>query len=155
MRYPPAIRYTPVRSGVYLLVAVLIATILIALCAYFMPANGHFSLKKGFFVVVAAWVCLWLLHDAWKRPLGQLHYAQGQWVWQQGGQNIAGTCALHLDLQSYLLVSFVAQHSRNSLLFKTTQWFHLEARRVDPMTWGKLRRAVHAQVEPSHEAVAL
>ena len=155
MRYPPAIRYTPERSGVHLAMAALIATILVALCAYFMPANGQFSLKKGLFVVLAALTCLWLLHDAWKQPRGQLHYAQGQWTWQREGQDIAGTCVLHLDLQNYMLVSFAVQHSDNSSLFKTIQWFHLEARQVDPAIWGKLRRAVHARVEPSHEAVAL
>jgi hypothetical protein len=155
MRYPPAIRYAPVRSGVYCVVVMLIAIILIATYSYFMPVNGHFSLKNSFFFLLVALVCLWLLHDAWKQPLGQLHYAQGQWSWQREGQAIAGTLRLHLDLQNYVLVSFAAQHSNNSFLFKTTQWFHLEARQVDPTTWGKLRCAIHAQVEHSHEAVAL
>ncbi len=155
MRYPPAIAYLPARSRVYCVVAMLVTIILIALCAISMPANGHFSFKNSLLMGFATAVCLWLLHDAWRHPRGRLHYAQGQWIWQLGPQEIAGTLHLHLDLQNYLLVSFAAQHGNASFLSKTTQWFHLEARQVDPATWGKLRRAFHAQVEPSHEAVAL
>ena len=108
-------------------------------------------------------VSLWLLHDAFHKPRGQLHYAQGVWTWQLETQEIPGTLHLHFDLQSYMLVSFVALHENKSLLPKTTQWFHLEAGYFKlaggSSDWAALRRAVHASAsvhtEPAHEAVGL
>jgi hypothetical protein len=159
MRYPAALSYTPARSRWYGCLVLLITIILIAAAAINTGAGGLFSLKNSLFSVAAVAVSMWLLHDAWKQPRGQLHYSQGQWSWQLADREIAGTLRLHLDLQNYILVSLHAQHSNNSFLSKTTQWFHLEARQVDQaaghVAWGQLRRAVHAQVEPSHEAVAI
>ncbi len=158
MRYPPAITFTPGRSRVYGAVAVLITLILIVLCAVFISGTGLFSFKNGLFCFAAAAVSLWLLRDAWRKPLGRLHYAQGQWQLQLNDREVAGTCALHLDLQRYMLVSFTAQHSNNRFSIPTTQWFHLEARQIDHATraqvWGALRRAVYAPAELADEAVA-
>jgi hypothetical protein len=162
MRYPPALSFTPGRSRVYLAVAILIAINLIALCAHFTTVSSHFSLKTGLWMLFAAASIIWLLIDAGKRPRGQLAYAQGQWTWRHADQEIQGTCALHVDLQNYMLVSFVpsadAHLPRTGISLIKTQWFHLEARHVDPaaglLAWQALRRAVHAQVEPSHEELA-
>jgi hypothetical protein len=168
MRYPPALSFTPGRSRVYLAVATLIAIIFIALCAYFVPGNSHFSPKNGIWMLLAAASILWLLMDAGKRPRGQLAYAQGQWVWRHADHEIQGTLRLHFDLQTYMLVSFVpsaAAHPPKTGIFPIkTQWFHLEARRADQgaalaslaglPSWQALRRAVHAQVAPSHEELA-
>jgi hypothetical protein len=160
MRYPPAICHTPVRSRVYLMVVLLIAIILIASCVYSMPANGHFSFKNSLLLMLSLIASLWLLRDACKPPGGQVQYAQGQWVWQREGLETAGTLRLHLDLQSYLLVSFVDHHhNHNRLQLTKTQWFHLEARHLhhvaNSSSWTALRRAVHAQVKSGYETVAV
>jgi hypothetical protein len=159
MRYPAALSYTPARSRWYACLALLITIILIAFVAINTGASGLFSLKNSLLSAAVAAVSIWLLHDAWRQPRGQLHYSQGQWRWQREGGEIAGTLRLHLDLQNYLLVSLHTQHGNNSFLSKTTQWFHLEARQVDQaaghVAWAQLRRAVFAQVEPSHEAVVI
>lgn len=161
MRYPPAITFTPQASWVYRAAVLLVTIILIAACAYSMPANGQFGLKNSVFLALAAFASLWLLRDAWKRPQGSLLYAQGQWLWLREDQEIAGTLSLHLDLQSYMLVSFKAHAAQSSFFQTTTQWFHLEARHADhaaspanPGAWLALRRAIHSPMEPADEAVA-
>jgi hypothetical protein len=162
MRYPPALSYTPQRSQVYASAAVLVTIVLIALCAYSIPASGHFSFKNGLFMGLAVAASLWLLFDAYRKPRGQLHYAQGVWTWQLESQEIPGTLHLHVDLQTYMLVSFAALHENKSLLPKKKQWFHLEAGHFKSAggssDWAALRRAVHVSVsvraEPAHEAVA-
>jgi hypothetical protein len=168
MRYPPALIFAPKRSRMYGAAAILIAILLIALCAYSMPASGHFELKNAVVMLLAAVASLWLLRDALQRPRGQLAYAQGQWVWQSADGETAGTCALHLDLQVYMLVSFApsaqTQSATTGFFPIKTQWFHLEARHVDhgaalaslagQPCWQALRRAVYAQAQSSHEELA-
>ncbi len=154
MRYPPALSYTPQRSRVYASVVALITIILIALCVDFIPASGHFSLKNSVFLLLTAAVSLWLVYDAYRKPRGHLHYAQGVWTWQLENQEIAGTCALHVDLQTYMLVSFVACQENSRHLSKTTQWFHLEAGQfANSSHWAALRRAVYSPAQPAYEAV--
>jgi hypothetical protein len=156
MRYPPALTYTPGVSWVYRVVATviacLIAIVMIAVYADSMPATGHFSFKSGAWMLLSAFISLWLLWDAYTRPRGQLQYAQGQWHWLHDSQETAGTCALHLDLQSYMLVSFVPHQPQKKFFRTTTQWFHLEARHADPAAglpaWLALRRAVYAPAAP-------
>jgi hypothetical protein len=159
MRYPPALTFTPRASWTYRGMALAATIILIASCAVFMPANGQFSFKNSIFLALAAFASLWLLRDAWKRPQGNLYYAQGQWHWLHEDREIAGTLRLHLDLQNYMLVSFRAHSAHNRLFQTTTQWFHLEARHADhavsqAQAWGALRRAVYSPMEPNDEAVA-
>jgi hypothetical protein len=159
MRYPPAVTFTPRASWVYRGMALAVTIILIAAGAVFFPATSHFSSKNIVFLVLAAFAILWLLRDAWKRQKGSLHYAQGQWHLFHEDQEIAGTLRLHLDLQSYMLVSFTAHSAQYKLFQTTTQWFHLEARHADhavsqAQAWGALRRAVYSPMEPTDEAVA-
>jgi hypothetical protein len=159
MRYPPALSFTPARSRVYGAVACIATIILIALCLYSIRANSLFSIKDSVWVGFCACVSAWLLYDAWRAPRGQLVWAQGQWHLQLNGESVAGTLRLHFDLQQYMLVSFVPSapgHSAITGFFQiTTQWFHLEARHVDPAAgpsgWLALRRAVYAAVVPTHE----
>ncbi|MBS7808946.1 hypothetical protein [Variovorax sp. PCZ-1] len=161
MRYPPALTFTPSASWAYRAFALLITLILIASCAVFIPANGHFSLKIMAYLALAAGASGWLLHDAWKKPRGSLHYAQGQWHHLQDQREIPGTLGLHIDLQAYMLVSFRAHSANNRLFHTTTQWFHLEARHLDHAAqapahagaWSKLRRAVHSPMGSADEAV--
>ncbi len=160
MRYPPALTFTPRPSWVYRAAALLVSIILIAACVKFMPASGSFSYKYGIFLSVAVIACLLLLRDAWKPPQGRLRYAQGRWHWVCNSQEVEGTCVLHLDLQSYMLVSFTA-HSAQNRFFQTTQWFHLEARHADHAAspantgaWLALRRAVCSSLDPADEALA-
>ena len=148
MRYPPAVTFTPGVSWVYRVFAVLNTILLIALCAVLAGGNGQFSIRNTMPMALAGLACIWLAQDAFRRPPGSLRYAQGQWYWLSADQEFAGTCVLHLDLQSYILVRFTKQPATRSLFSKATQWFHLEARHQDPATgtqaWQALRRALHA-----------
>lgn len=160
MRYPPALTFTPRESWVYRAATFLVIIILIAACVEFMPASGSLPIEYGVFLSAALIACLLLLRDAWKRPQGSLRYAQGRWQWVRDSQEVGGTCVLHLDLQSYMLVSFTA-HSAQNELFQTTQWFHLEARHADHAAspantgaWLALRRAVCSSLDPADEALA-
>jgi hypothetical protein len=152
MRYPPAVTYALGASRVYRGVACGITVILIAICAHSAGANGQFGLINTAWLVLASIAIIWLLRDAWRRQQGSLRYRQGQWSWAFGEEDIAGTCALHLDLQDYVLVSFKPHandsDNGNKPLSKRTQWFHLEGRREDPAAgpcaWLALRRALHA-----------
>ncbi len=162
MRYPPALTFTPGRSWVYCALAVLFTIFFIALGAAFMRANGLFHFKSGLFLALSALASLYLLHDAWRRPQGSLHYSQGQWRYLHGEHEIAGTCTLHLDLQTYMLVRFTAHSVHKKLIPIKTQWFHLEARHANlaaqapanPGAWSALRRAVYSPMEPADEALA-
>lgn len=160
MRYPPSLLFTPRASRVYRSTAVFITMLLIAACAYSMPLNGEFPSEKILCVAMALLISIGLLRDAWRPPRGSLHYTQGQWHWVQGDQQTAGTCVLHLDLQTYMLVSFTAHCAQEKLFQTTKQWFHLEARHVDHAAiaadagqWGALRRAIYAPMAPADEAV--
>lgn len=152
MRYPPAVTFTPGVSWVYRFFAALVALILIALCAVSAVDISQLPLKNTLPMALAGLACIWLAQDAFRRPPGSLRYAQGQWYWLSADQEFAGTCVLHFDLQSYMLVRFTEQPATRSLFPKTTQWFHLEARRKDPVAgaangrkaWMALRRALHA-----------
>lgn len=148
MRYPPAVTYALGASRVHRGIACGITIILIALCAQPVGANGRFDLINIAWLVLASAAIIWLLRDAWRPQTGSLRYAQGQWFWACGEEDIAGTCALHLDLQGYVLVSFKPHTIDNKPFSKRTQWFHLEARREDPAAglhaWLALRRALHA-----------
>ena len=156
MRYPPAVTFTPGVSWVYRVFAVLNTILLIALCAVLAGGNGQFSIRNTMPMALAGLACIWLAQDAFRRPPGSLRYAQGQWYWLSADQEFAGTCVLHLDLQSYILVRFTKQPATRSLFSKATQWFHLEARHEDPAAgiangiadgrdaWMALRRALHA-----------
>ncbi len=171
MRYPSAISITPVASHVYRVVATLIAIILIATCANSITGSGLFGLKNSLLIAFTLLITLWLMWDAWalgllhRRSKGdQLHFANGLWTLQYGDTLSHGTLRLHLDLQSYLLVSFqtslpalsAAPSSLTRFFPTTAQWFHLEARHFHPAAaraqcWLALRRAVHAKVAPAHE----
>ncbi len=161
MRYPPAITFTPLTSRAYRAFALMITIVLIAAGAVFMPANSPFSLQNSLFLVLTGIASLWLLCDAFARPRGSLRYAQGQWHWLHEDRELAGTLSLHLDLQTYMLVSFTAHAAPDKLFQTATQWFHLEARHIDHATtpalsgvWSSLRRAIYSPVERADEAVA-
>jgi hypothetical protein len=159
MRYPPALQYTLAASVIYRCVACFFAIILIANYIYLAGGKGVFYSYNWAWMLLTACVVVFLQWDAWRSPRGQLQFSQGQWVWQQAGQEIQGTLRLHLDLQAYMLVSFVqsapALVPTASFIPIKTQWFHLEARHtapaVSPTGWLALRRAVHAQAVPTHE----
>jgi hypothetical protein len=162
MRYPPSLRFELRASRIYRAVACLVAIFIIANYLYSASGNLQFSLKNLVLGLCSACAALWLVCDAWKRPKGSLHYAQGQWHWLDENQEIRGTCALHLDLQSYMLVSFSAQSAKLRFFQTTTQWFHLEARHAHHAAspahaeaWLALRRAVYSPMEPADEAVAV
>jgi hypothetical protein len=170
MRHPPQISIRPASSRVYRLFASALTIILIALGAYFIRAIGQFDLKNGpvagIVIGLLAACSVWLLLDAWRRPSA----SQRQWVFSDGlwaqsppegsseGPQIPGTLRLHLDLQSYMLVSFAPSMPTKPFFLRTTQWFHLEASQEDfasrPQRWLALRRAVLAPPERGHEELA-
>ncbi len=123
-----------------------------------MPANGHFGIENALFVLISTVAAAWLLRDAWKAPMGRLHYAQGAWYWLQENAKLEGTCVLHFDLQSYMLVSFKALASNNKSSPITTQWFHLESKHgdaaADQHAWLALRRAIYASASPANAIVS-
>ncbi len=118
-------------------------------------------------MLLSFFVPVWLLRDAWREPQGQLHFNQGQWLWRQTSQestasDLPGTLRLHLDLQSYMLVSFSAHTNKKQFFPIRTPWFHLEGRQTHPAAgaqWLALRRAVLASptvqgVDPIDEAAS-
>lgn len=147
MRYPPAVTTPLGTSRVYQSFVLIVTIILIALFVYSMPASGYFSLKNSAVSLLSLIAVVGLLCDAWRKPKGVLHYAHGQWEWQLGDRQLAGTLRLHLDLQCYMLVSFVPI-AQSHPFFPTTQWFHIEAwpSQADnhASVWLALRRAVYA-----------
>jgi hypothetical protein len=164
MRYPPALSFALRASRLHRCVAVLFATILVANYALVLCGNSYFSYKNGLCFMLSAVAVSWLLRDAWKLPQGSLRYSQGQWSWLHQDQEIAGTCALHIDLQSYMLVSFRSDSAQDQLFQTRSQWFHLEARHADHAAlsvspsagvgWLALRRALYCPKGPVDEAVA-
>lgn len=162
MRYPPSLSFYPGPSRVYRSLAIMFAILIIALYAAFIRENTVFSIKTGLFGLLAVVVALGLLRDAWKAPEGSLRYSQGQWTWLRPAKEQTGTLLVHLDLQAYLLVSFIP-HSNNNRFFSIRRtWFHLEAQHADPapelgsgpVSWLALRRAVYAPGTDVDEAVA-
>lgn len=162
MRYPPSLSFYPRPSRVYQSLAIILAILLIALGAAFIRDDAPFSLKAGLFSLLVVVVALGLLRDAWKAPEGSLRYSQGHWTWLRSAKEETGTLLVHLDLQAYLLVSFIP-HSNNNRFFSIRRtWFHLEAQHADPApelgsgpaSWLALRRAVYAPGADVDEAVA-
>jgi hypothetical protein len=130
-------------------VVVFFAILLIAAPAIFYWTGGHFDLKMA--LICAAAVCAvgWAVYDAWRPRQGALHYAVGEWVLAQGGQESQGTLRVVLDLQRYLLVRFTpsgyasAQLPASSQQLKIKgQWLHLES--AYGQDWRALRRALYA-----------
>ncbi len=144
MRYPPAISIEPQGSGLYRAVVMVFAMLIIANYSINTGANGLFSLQNTALALVSGLVLTWALIDAWRRPVGTLQFSEGQWLLMQVEQPMVGTLSLHLDLQTYMLVRFQAQATTSDTSPIKTQWFHLQARRLDPATWLALRRAVHS-----------
>lgn len=156
MRYTPPITIRLQSSRVYTAFAALLAIVLIAVWAAFIWARAQFGLFELACALGVAAVCLALWRDARRQPEGQLHYAQGVWLWHTEGRELAGTLRVHLDLQGYMLVS-LAEHRGALLNSKTTmQWVHLEAKQIEkaagPGAWFALRRAVYG-ARASHETV--
>ena len=162
MHTAPAASTPLFRTRCYRSVATAVAIILIAACAIFISAAGHFGLKNGLFFVLCAVCAAWLLWDAFRPVHGALHFAAGQWVLAQGDIEYAGTITPHLDLQRYLLVYFESDPSR--IGHKKNIWLHLERRpaqrhpvlvgavsHTSPgpnQDWMALRRAVFAKTPP-------
>ena len=154
MRYPTALHITPGRSVVYSSIAFFLTIFLIATCLYFIRASNPFGIKSIVFLILCSWAAAWLIYDTRRVSQGHLYYAQGQWGWLKDRENsetshqTRGTLRIHLDLHKYLLVSFVAHQSSASFFKTTTQWFHLEERRISvwppQADWSDVRRALHS-----------
>jgi hypothetical protein len=124
---------------------VFLATLLIAAPAIFYWAGGRFDLKLSFICAAAVGTISGAVYDAWRPRQGALHYAAGEWVLAQGGQESQGTLHVVLDLQKYLLVRFTPSghppDSSQQLKIKG-QWLHLES--AYGQDWRALRRALYA-----------
>jgi hypothetical protein len=131
----------------------LLAIFLIASPATFYWASGRFDLKIAVICAAALAAISWGIVDAWRPRQGALHYAAGEWVLAQGGQESQGTLHVVLDLQLYLLVRFTPSDyslgqslghgptSSQQLKIKG-QWLHLES--AYGQDWRALRRALYA-----------
>jgi hypothetical protein len=173
MKSPPAASIRLGASRWYRGMVLLIASLLIAAYALFYWASGLFYAKNSVFqswqgILVAGAVSLAIaaaLWDAWRPRFGALHYAGGDWVLALGDVEYQGTLRPVLDLQYYLLVTFVPSTNGSDLRDgsdtlqlhnKQQQWLHLESRHARHTThtsqnlssWQALRRAVHAQAVP-------
>jgi hypothetical protein len=175
MKSPPA---ASIRLGVswwYRCMVLLIASLLIAACALFYWASGLFDAQNSVFqslrgislAAVASLAIAQALWDAWRPRYGALHYAGGDWVLALGDVEYQGTLRPVIDLQYYLLVTFVPSLDSidtGQLHNKQQQWLHLESRHARHSmqsgtqatrsslvlpSWQALRRAVHAQAVPS------
>jgi hypothetical protein len=144
MRYPPAISIQPQGSGIYRAMVMIFAILLIANYSINTGAFRLFSFQNTVLACISVLALAWALVDAWRRPIGRLHYAQGQWWLAQADHAVAGTLNLHLDLQAYILVRFQTQAVPSYFSKTKTQWFHLQAGHFDPATWLALRRALHS-----------
>jgi hypothetical protein len=184
MKSPPAASIRLGFSWYYRAIVLLLAAFLIAACALFYWASGLFDAQKGVTqslqgaaLAMAASVTIALaLWDAWRPRFGALHYAGGDWVLALGDVEYQGTLRPVLDLQSYLLVTFMPSHNSSDprdgsdprqLHNNQQQWLHLESRHARHTTqlgtqsgqtarstlllpsWQALRRAVHAQAVPA------
>lgn len=160
MQTAPAVSTPLGASWVYRSIALLITIILIAACALFTLASGSFSAKNGLLCALTTAASAWLLHDAFRPVRGALHFAAGQWVLAQGDIEYAGTIAPRIDLQSYVLVYFVAFETNHKQPDGTSTrpqsiWLHLERKHMRNMPdWLALRRAIFARTSTQTAASA-
>jgi phage shock protein PspC (stress-responsive transcriptional regulator) len=82
-------------------------------------------------VCVVAW-CAWRL-----TPSGELRWDGELWCWTSAGVSRFGVLAIHLDLQSLMVLSL-----RTDDGFRVWLW---PERRNDPARWSDLRRAVFSR----------
>jgi len=88
----------------------------------------------GLAAVMVSGALAWV---SWRAsPRGVLAWSGSVWVWMTGGIQREGDVAVHLDLQTSLLLWFRAERGRG-------QWIWL-SREAAPVNWHDLRRAVHS-----------
>ena len=81
--------------------------------------------------------------NAWRRsPQGMLHWNGHLWEWVASGEALEGHLTVHLDFQSWMVLS--VKSDRGEVL-----WLWPE-RRSEALNWDALRRAVFARVQSTH-----
>ena len=81
--------------------------------------------------------------DAWRRsPRGALRWSGYVWEWTSVGTAQAGHLFVHLDFQSWMVVSLRPERG-------ATRWLWPE-RRSDALNWDALRRAAFARSGAGH-----
>jgi len=146
MHTAPAVRYPVMRSGRAGALQAVLWLLGAAAVAGWMAALPHVGLPQ----VLAAGLLLATAVAslrAWRTPPGQLGWDGQHWRWDgasSGPSLPEGTLALHLDLQSLVLVQFRPARGR-------PLWLWLD-RGALPGRWHALRCALHARA-PAPDAV--
>ncbi len=81
--------------------------------------------------------------DVWRRsPRGTLRWDGHLWEWASSGAAVAGHLVVHLDFQSWMVLSLRADR-------RQTIWLWPE-RRSEALSWEALRRAVFSRSGAGH-----
>lgn len=142
MHNAPAVSYPVGRSrfhGVMVVAAGLLGGLTLLLWLTAPVATGW---RQWFFVAVLL-VAVLGAGDAWRRsPRGTLRWSGYVWEWASSGATQVGRLVVHLDFQSWMVVSLRPDRG-------TPRWLWPE-RRSDALNWDALRRAVFARSGAGH-----
>ncbi|MEK9802187.1 MAG: hypothetical protein VW475_02130 [Curvibacter sp.] len=94
------------------------------------------AVVSGLLLLGSGLLLAWALGCALRPPVGQLAWDGQTWRWPSGQAAQPGAVRVRLDLQQALLLEFRPARGRGV-------WLWLE-RRLAPLHWDDLRRAVHA-----------
>lgn len=107
----------------------------VAVTAYWLAQPSAIGVQSGV-ALVAAWFAS-LGATSWAVRQGQpgtLKCVAGDWTWDSRGLVTRGSMTVMVDLQRILVVTFTADDGR--------RFWHCLHRRVDPLAWLALRRAM-------------
>jgi len=110
-------------------------------CAFWVLQSDDFSAAHGLALIL--WLGgAWLVHTELRRePEGLLAWDGQAWNWETQGVQCVGGLRPRLDWQQGLLLEFQSLDGRSF-------WLWLE-RRMAPLMWESLRRAVYAPTTPT------
>ena len=132
----PAVRYPVGRSsfqGYFLLVSAVTGLLVGGLWIHAVTTFG--SAQFLFFAALA--VVLALACHAWRNTeTGQLAWGGESWVWTTAHHATTGSMAVHLDVQSLMVLTLKDDQGRSV-------WLWVE-RASNPIDWRALRRAIYA-----------
>jgi hypothetical protein len=140
---PEAVSFTAKHSLAWVFFLSLLAIVLIATYAYFLPANGQFGWYRWAGGLSLLLLCLGLARLAWRQPRGRLRFDGIGWWWQPQGDaaDQVLTLELALDLQSHILLRCTSTTATYPAK-QHVQWMCL-SRSSAPQVWLLFRRAVY------------
>ena len=132
----PAVRYPVGRSsfqGYFLLVFAVTGVMVGGLWIHAVPTLG--SAHSLYFAVLIGVVAL--AGHAWRETeAGELAWGGESWVWTTAHHATTGSMAVHLDVQSLMVLTLKDDQGRSV-------WLWAE-RASNPIDWRALRRAIYA-----------